>query len=1151
MRVHIRRSIVRRSIVRRSIVRRSVAVLALLGGGCSSWFAGDDAAPGPVFRATLSDGIITDGKDLEAGRDRVDAGNALDSKVIHDGGMPDAGSAICDPPCTTGYQCFDRGTDAMPGCLPAGEWACLPCSSDGQCLGGACADVAGEGAFCLIPCAIGSDGDSSCPTGFSCTASAAGDSCRPDTGTCTCTAAMVDHTRPCGSKAAGCSGQQTCSIDGWQPCDAPAAQAETCNGLDDDCDGKTDNGLAAKPCVATAPAGSCLGEATCQGAAGWVCDAEVPTSETCNGLDDDCDGETDEPWLNEGAYVAGGHCGVCNNDCSGVFAHGVGTCDPTGLPPYCVVAKCDPGYVPGAEGTCEPKTVGACEPCLFDLDCGPAMACTKLPKPMAGQSTACTSPCVAGECGVGLVCQNVGGESRCVPTLATCTCGPANAGATRSCSKSSASGTCTGKETCMPPLGWVGCSAKSPSPEQCNALDDDCDGGVDEQSGAGETCAKSSPLGSCPGVQVCSGAAGLFCDAKTPAAELCDGKDNDCDGATDETFKDPNTGAWTLIEHCGGCGKTCPLVDTANAKSICKIAGGKGTCSIICAPGYHDANGLANDGCECKSSSSADPPGGLDDNCDGVAGDASKAIFVAKIGKDTWPGTPDQPVRTVTKGIALAVSAGRPQVHVAAGAYVENVTLAPGVSLWGGHGKAFTVRDPVAYETLLIGSAPAVGDAITLRCSGPTGWSGGPKVDVDGFTIQGANAKAAGRSSYAVHVDRCGAALRLAHNRIVAGSGAAGASGAQGKNGAQGAAGANGKQAYDIGKIGCSAAQHNQGGSGGKNQCGFGFAAGGAGGSAICPDYNEKAKPPGCSLYAQTLNQSATWTERGKEGEGVAGGNGGMPGGDGYIDPNNGKTTLCNTPKYGCSDCVVPYNSLSGSDGKSGGAGKAGGGGGGCASALGQVAGAFWQGGTAGNGQGGSAGSGGGGGGAAGGIEVVACLAEAGYSDVGGSGAGGGAGGCGGSGGLGGGSGGASFALFVALPPGDPPGLLENLLLGGNGGPGGQGGTGGYGGAGGYGGVGGAGAWEKEHTKCASHGGKGGDGGNGGHAGGGGGGCGGPAITLGLAGPQAKQLQGAWLTTNKVVSAGQGGSGGPGGKSAAGIGKAGKAGPGLEVQIWP
>ncbi len=1127
-----------------------LAAVCFATSGCSSWFEGDEVVPAPKFTAIGHDGKVVDGKGIDgAGVDAgvvADAG-PMDSKTPADVFVP---PAECKPPCSPGYQCFDQGINAMPLCLPDGDRACLACSLDLHCLGGECIAVAGAGTFCAIPCANAAGGSSSCPDGFLCVGGPEGPRCRPESGDCTCTPALVGNQRPCGSSAKGCGGVQTCTVDGWGLCDAPAAKIETCNGLDDDCDGQVDQGLPEdQPCSRQGDAGSCAGTATCHGAKGWLCDAAKPAEEICNGLDDDCDGSTDEPWLNEGKYVAGVHCGVCNNSCADVFKHGVGTCDPNGFPPHCVVATCDPGYVLGPAGVCEPKSVGACTPCAVNTDCGPSKLCSKLPKPIAGQSTACTTACTAGKCGPGFTCAAVSGKARCLPTLGTCTCSADNAGQKRPCTKTGDAGTCSGLQTCKPPHGWLGCTAANPLAETCNGLDDDCDGKIDEGVGVGKPCAKTSPIGSCAGKNACAGSAGPFCNAPTPAVETCDGKDNDCDGDIDEDFQDANTGTWTLVNHCGGCGKTCPLINSPNASATCTAKGGKFLCGMACKPGFHDANGIPGDGCECKSAGVKDDPGGADENCDGVAGNASKAVFVAKIGKDTWPGTPDKPVRTIGMGIALAKAKSRPQVHVAAGAYVENVILKPGISLWGGFGKVFTVRDALAYETLIQGAAPALGDAFTLRCIGPSGWSGGTPTAVDGFTIAGAHAKAAGASSYAVHLLACGNGLRLANNRIIAGTGAGGAAGKQGASGKPGKSGKSGHKAYDIGQKTCTVAKHNPGGGGASGLCGKIVAYGGKGGNGICPDFNEKIKPPQCSL-GQQFAQTAWPTERGSKGAGAKGGKPGMPGGDGYIDPHNGFTTKCNIPTYGCSDCVVPWNSLNGKDGGPGGAGSPGWGGAGCKGG-GAIVNGLWKGAGASSGGPGTPGSGGAGGGAAGGVEVISCWSKAGYSDIGGSGGGGGAGGCGGAGGAGGGQGGAAFALMATLTGPTLPVVVDNILVGGNGGAGGPGGSGGYGGAGGAPGLGGAGAYDKEWTKCAYHGGRGGKGGNGGHAGGGGGGCGGPAITVGLFGAKSKSAWPGWAKTNQLVAKGKGGKGGTGGKSAAGQGAGGAAGKVAEVVTWP
>ncbi len=77
------------------------------------------------------------------------------------------------------------------------------------------------------------------------------------------------------------------------------ASAETCNNRDDDCDGRVDDGLS-RSCY-TGPAGTAgrgicrNGTQTC-GAGRWAACAGqvVPRAETCNRMDDDCDGRIDD-----------------------------------------------------------------------------------------------------------------------------------------------------------------------------------------------------------------------------------------------------------------------------------------------------------------------------------------------------------------------------------------------------------------------------------------------------------------------------------------------------------------------------------------------------------------------------------------------------------------------------------------------------------------------------------------------------------------------------------------------------------------------------------------------------------------------------------------------------------------------------------------
>ena len=70
-------------------------------------------------------------------------------------------------------------------------------------------------------------------------------------------------------------------------------EVETCNDIDDDCDGEVDNGLVRVGCGLGVCAG--LGHNVCRAGVWGGCELfDYPVAESCDRLDNDCDGSVDE-----------------------------------------------------------------------------------------------------------------------------------------------------------------------------------------------------------------------------------------------------------------------------------------------------------------------------------------------------------------------------------------------------------------------------------------------------------------------------------------------------------------------------------------------------------------------------------------------------------------------------------------------------------------------------------------------------------------------------------------------------------------------------------------------------------------------------------------------------------------------------------------
>ncbi|MEZ4223576.1 MAG: MopE-related protein [Polyangiaceae bacterium] len=278
---------------------------------------------------------------------------------------------------------------------------------------------------------------------------------------------------------------------------------------------------------ATQGIGNCSdGTTTCQNGTWSACVGDIlPSTETCDTVDNNCNGAVDEGCACTNGESRTCYSGPQSTTNTGLCKDGTQACVNGAWANECV------GEVTPVSESCNNKD----DDCDGLIDNG---------NPDGGGGCTTAQP---GECAAGTeMCQ--GGQLTCVannsPKTETCNGKDDNCNGSTDEGNPGGGGACTTGNFGICNPGTLTCQGASlmcvqnvqPTTETCNGKDDNCNGTVDENNpGGGGACTVPGKKGECAKSNLTCTNGSLQCLQKVfPTTEICDGKDNNCNGLIDE-----------------------------------------------------------------------------------------------------------------------------------------------------------------------------------------------------------------------------------------------------------------------------------------------------------------------------------------------------------------------------------------------------------------------------------------------------------------------------------------------------------------------------------------------------------------------------------------------------------------------------------------